>query len=853
MTGSCLSLAPILRCESLTRIETEVLIIPPALELLFSVSLVFIIWGRGSLERCGETSGRQGNHASKSDTPVQQAEGLVYFSIALIDLFAHIFPAMRNSLDIFRILDIFIGATSFIPIFCYVLFLFIFLRRNFLPSLPRRLQRITQFTLVFFIPSIVAADLLGSFIGISYTFLPSQTNPSTRLLAIGFANDTDHMLWTIFSRLALALLTIYQALVFCVVFYRLVKSFVNQRRIETSGDSDHSVVLIKGLGWLAIGLKVGAIETILGFALDGFGAPITRRILRFLSRACLIIGVVKGMDSREDFNVIEPSVPRSRGKRKSNLRLLISNPRHSTFRRMSEPLDPRLTEALASLGIERSNEKTYETIGNRNSQQFPFSRSPNGVAAPSPVLTYRLRPTSRVTVLMTPGTAPTLNLRFSALDMPNPNEIAELVEQEGQPQSQPLSRATTQLFTASHSRSRSQGTSHLLLHTGDVFDTRSSFFDTASLAPPSPMPMPDIPELTKPAMMRTKSWRYSDQMELGYARDSGISGNSATTFKGIQRLSPRRSVTMPAMIPQDSEELKRSRSSVNFYKQDNLPLEDSHGGELARDLSQKTYRPPKRNNYANQEPMPAYLSESEDESTRAHGKSKAPLQEVGWKASFMPSANRHYSLSSLASTSSLSRESGMSLEPPPNLSDLISQRSQATSPWISRRMPSSYRPVTAQEIDAYERASSRASSTILENDGSSGKARMSTDTAVSEGPQHANMHQADGADRSPRPNLIRLKTVGRAPRRETPTPSESPYAKDPAGFQQDLEVMPSWEVYSSSTPSTGTPSADSFRWKPVIRQDSYVLSRDDQHHIRNNVYERDEEGIYWVGNEARAG
>ncbi|TFK52970.1 hypothetical protein OE88DRAFT_1656687 [Heliocybe sulcata] len=832
MTGFCLSLAPILRCESLTRIESEVLIIPPALELMFSVSLVFMNWG-------------------KSRTSfLLAAEGLVFFSLALIDLLAHIFPATRNSLDVFRILDIFIGAASFIPILCYVLFLFFFLRRDFLPSLPRRFQRIAQFTLMLFIPSIIAADLVGSFIGISYTYLPNPANPNLRLLAIGFANDANQMLWTFFSSLALALLTAYQALNFCIVFYRLIKSFVDQRRIELSGDSDHSVVLFKGLGWLAIGLKLGAIETVVGFALDGFGGPITRRILRFLSRACLTIGVVKGIDSREDFDVIDPLHTRSRSKRKSTLRLLISNPRQSTFRRMSEPLDPRLAQALANLGIERTNEKTYGTLGNSNSQPVPFPRSFNGVVAPSPVLTYKPRPTSRVTVLMTPGTAPTLDLRFSALDMPSPCEIQEILEQETQSQmqspsqSRPQSLGTVQLFAASHrSRSRSQGTSHLLLHTGDVFDTRSSFFDAASIPPASPMPMPDIPELEKPARARTKSWMYSDKMELGNARDSGISGNSVTTLEGLHGFGPRRSFTLPAMVQED-EDRSRSRSSVNsFDEQDDLASEKSLGADLSRGVSQKTYKGAASVDKQRMSPMPADASESEDESAHEHGKGK----ESRWKSY---NSNSHYSLSSLASTSSLSREGAASPQSRLNLSNIIAQRSQASSPWVSRRMPSSYRAVTAQEIDMYDRASSRASS-ILENEGSS-RPRPSTDTQISEYPQHVNARLTDGAERSPRPDLVRLKSVGNAPRKETPTPLESPYVRDQGEIGHDLEVMPSWEAYSSSTPSTASPSSASLRGKPVSRYDSHVLSREDQARLRNSMYERDEEGIVWVGNEARA-
>jgi hypothetical protein len=45
---------------------------------------------------------------------------------------------------------------------------------------------------------------------------------------------------------------------------------------------------------MATGIKLGAIETVVGFAPAGFGGAITRRILRLLGRACLIVGIVKG-------------------------------------------------------------------------------------------------------------------------------------------------------------------------------------------------------------------------------------------------------------------------------------------------------------------------------------------------------------------------------------------------------------------------------------------------------------------------------------------------------------------------------------------------------------------------------
>lgn len=79
-----------------------------------------------------------------------------------------------------------------------------------------------------------------------------------------------------------------------LTFYRIVKALVDQRRIEASGTEETERRLFNGVGWLALGTKLGAIETVIGFADGGFGLFFTRRLLRLLARACLTIGVIKG-------------------------------------------------------------------------------------------------------------------------------------------------------------------------------------------------------------------------------------------------------------------------------------------------------------------------------------------------------------------------------------------------------------------------------------------------------------------------------------------------------------------------------------------------------------------------------
>lgn len=117
-------------------------------------------------------------------------------------------------------------------------------------------------------------------------------------LGVGFTNTTAQ---TILSSMTLVLLTAFQALNFCVAFFRLVKALSHQRTLDSTDKEKKELEahLFRGLGWIVAGMKLGAIETVIGFANigganDGFGVAFTRRLLRFLAHACLVIGIVKG-------------------------------------------------------------------------------------------------------------------------------------------------------------------------------------------------------------------------------------------------------------------------------------------------------------------------------------------------------------------------------------------------------------------------------------------------------------------------------------------------------------------------------------------------------------------------------
>ncbi|KAI1792807.1 hypothetical protein LXA43DRAFT_317147 [Ganoderma leucocontextum] len=253
------------------------------------------------------------------------------------------------SLDSFKALDIIIGVASFIPLFLYTFSLYLLTTAELIPSLPVRFQNITKYVLLAFIPLIVVLNELGSFIGITYRQFGGGSTPV--VLGVGFSDPTPEMF---LSSVTLVLLTAFQAANFCIAFYRLVRALSHQRTLDASQqEKEMEAHLFRGLGWIVAGMKLGAIETVIGFAQGGFGIAFTRRLLRLLAHACLVIGIIKGVDTVEDFQLYSPGEVRKR--RKSTIRAMIQNPRFSTFRHVGghdfekSPFDER-RQSVVKLG-----------------------------------------------------------------------------------------------------------------------------------------------------------------------------------------------------------------------------------------------------------------------------------------------------------------------------------------------------------------------------------------------------------------------------------------------------------------------------------------------------------------------
>ncbi|KAI0372424.1 hypothetical protein BV20DRAFT_70428 [Pilatotrama ljubarskyi] len=256
------------------------------------------------------------------------SEIYVYFVLAVLDLLTHTLPSIGSSLDSFRSLDIVIGAGSFIPLFLYTFSLYLLTSLELVPSLPVRFQTLSKYVLIAFIPVILILNELGSFVGITYQSFGGQ-NGVPLVLGVGFTNKAAEMS---LSTVTLILFIVFQVLTFSIAFFRLVRALSHQRTIETveREKKEMEAHLFRGLGWIVVGLLLGAIETGVGFAQGGFAIVFTRRLLRFLSHASLVIGIVKGVDTVEDFQLYSPSEAQRR--RKSMLRAMIQNPRFSTFR-----------------------------------------------------------------------------------------------------------------------------------------------------------------------------------------------------------------------------------------------------------------------------------------------------------------------------------------------------------------------------------------------------------------------------------------------------------------------------------------------------------------------------------------
>ncbi|TFK29444.1 hypothetical protein FA15DRAFT_700042 [Coprinopsis marcescibilis] len=428
----CLSSAAILRCPSFTGVQYIVIVIPAVIEVIFTSSLPIVLWNSGQRRQFLLT-----------------LDSWIYLLLSILDLISHVAPASSRNIQVFTGLDIAIGVMSFLPLLLYTFFLHKYANAELLvntPTLPRTLAKVASLLLLIAIPVIIAANEVASFFGIRRIVSNSD-------MLIGFDNPTSLQINTFFSSLTLALLIVFQAIVFLIVFFRLITALMNQRSFQNTGrDAAH---LINGVAWLSLGMKLGAIETTIGFAGGMFGLVITRRIIRFVGRACLCIGIIKGVDEIEDFRAVTKEMTEGKGRSKyfqgdsGGIRNMISNPRLSTFQQLS----PRATEFYNLPRAHLFPDATfdYNTKGESKNNNYLDATTPRadlrslqeleGITAFANLKEEISRKSSGGRVVVTFHEAngtPTLNLRFSDQQFPSPSKMVGTerspFEVEGEPE-----------------------------------------------------------------------------------------------------------------------------------------------------------------------------------------------------------------------------------------------------------------------------------------------------------------------------------------------------------------------------------------------------------------------------------
>ena len=84
---------------------------------------------------------------------------------------------------------------------------------------------------------------------------------------------------------------VYQATRFCIAFLHFFQRANRPDRSSVTSEPDPRLYSRRGTGWLAVGLKLGAIEAVVGFAGFAYAPSLTRRYLRTVGRTFMVAGV----------------------------------------------------------------------------------------------------------------------------------------------------------------------------------------------------------------------------------------------------------------------------------------------------------------------------------------------------------------------------------------------------------------------------------------------------------------------------------------------------------------------------------------------------------------------------------
>jgi len=336
------------------------------------------------------------------------------------------------------------AATSFLPILFYTVFLYLFSRADLTNTLPQRFQRLSSFTLLIFIPPIIGFNEVASFIGITYreyseqsyrlgfySRLPSRCDrrwfnkhprhwlqrrekPTTLDLLHQPHPRTSDILPS--HHLLLCLLSTYQSLHRPAAdrnFFQRSEPPVQGHWLDhwwsqTGRNRDYHWICSRKFWRSSHAAHVAVFGTSIHLHWLSQRVRLLHHILH--SKSCNF--ALYRLDSVEDFRALHEEMQTNRKEekmktsankqfRRSRIRPFISNPRVSTFRHLS----PTATAFHSTPHAPRG---------------FPGIQDSASVKGE--------KSSERVTVHFEEGNAPTLHLRFSSLDLPSPGLIVENIK-----------------------------------------------------------------------------------------------------------------------------------------------------------------------------------------------------------------------------------------------------------------------------------------------------------------------------------------------------------------------------------------------------------------------------------------
>lgn len=295
------------------------------------------------------------------------------------------------------------------------------------------------------------------------------------------------------------------------------------------------------------------------------------------------------MDKVEDFRNLHNELRSRPSNRaaysKSRLKPLISNPRNSTFRRLSPsevafhstprgpflPPDPfEKSPSVITFGGQSplaSPKYRFSSTSARRNQTYSFAQSAayqsSGLATPVQTATLR---TERVTIHYEQGHAPTLEMRFSALDLPCAVVLAE--DTKSRPQSE----------------WRTSGTppSARMLSITEYPNEPSSFSRDFPIASPKPVAMPRLSTSTDAKNTETSAPPHymRDNSYAGHARIMSAASFASDSLDVIRDLASRFPGLPPRVTGKSTDTLP-----MDYYSEDEFPVMG-----VSRQSSVKTFK-----------------------------------------------------------------------------------------------------------------------------------------------------------------------------------------------------------------------------------------------------------------------